>query len=246
MTTGMLLLHAFPLDADMWDGQVEGLADVAPVVAVNLPGFGGAAQAAVAPMDWMDAAADEAEAALQGTGIDQVVVCGLSMGGYVAFAFLRRHPERVAGLVLANTKAGGDDDAGKQRRADLATRLRAEGSGFLVDSPPPLLSGAAPDDLAKRVKTSIARQPAESIAQASLAMGARVDSTPDLAGISVPTLVITSTGDTLIPPEATKPMADQIPGATLAVIERAGHLSNLEASDEFNRLLAEHYKRCTS
>jgi pimeloyl-ACP methyl ester carboxylesterase len=162
MTTGILLLHAFPLDADMWDGQAEGLADVAPVVAVNLPGFGGAAQAAVAPMDWMDAAADEAEAALHGTGIDQVVVCGLSMGGYVAFSFLRRHPERVAGLVLANTKAGGDDGAGKQRRADLAARLRAEGSGFFVESPPPLLSAGASADLTKRVKTSIDRRHADS------------------------------------------------------------------------------------
>jgi len=246
MTTGILLLHAFPLDADMWDVQVEGLADVAPVVAVNLPGFGGTAVAPVDAGAWMDAAADEAEAALRGTGIDQVVVCGLSMGGYVAFSFLRRHPERVVGLVLANTKAGADDDAAKQRRTDLAERLRAEGSDFLVASPPPLLSGSAPAGLVERVKAIIGRQPAESIAQASLAMGARVDSTPDLAGIAVPTLVVTSTGDTLIPPEATKPMADQIPDATLAVIEGAGHLSSLEAPDEFNRLLAEHYRRCTS
>jgi pimeloyl-ACP methyl ester carboxylesterase len=92
----------------------------------------------------------------------------------------------------------------------------------------------------------MSRQPAESIAVASLAMSARVDSTPDLAQISVPTLVITSSADTLIPPEATTPMAEQIPGARLAVIEGAGHLSNMEAPEEFTRLLHEHYGRCVS
>ncbi len=242
MTTGILLLHAFPLDADMWDEQVAGLSDAAPVVTVNLPGFGGAPLAA--REGWMDTAADAAALALGGTGIDRVVVCGLSMGGYVAFSFLRRHPDLVAGLVLANTKSGGDDDAGKQRRADLAKRLRAEGNGFLVESPPPLLSEHASPDLRMRIKTIIGRQPAEAIALASEAMADRVDSTPDLAGIKVPTLIITSAGDTLIPAEVSKPMAEQVPGATLKIIDRAGHLSNLEAPDEFNRLLKEHLARC--
>lgn len=242
MTTGLLLLHAFPLDADMWDEQATGLADAAPIVAVNLPGFGGTP--VLEREGWMDTAADAAAMALRGTGIDRVVLCGLSMGGYVAFSFLRRHRDLVAGLVLANTKSGGDDAAGKQRREDLAKRLRAEGNGFLVSSPPPLLSEHASPDLRMRVQTIIGRQPAEAIAVASEAMADRVDSTPDLAGIDVPTLVITSSGDTLIPPDVTKPMASQIPGATLAVIDRAGHLSNLEAPDEFNRLLREHLRRC--
>ncbi|HMC36934.1 MAG TPA: alpha/beta fold hydrolase, partial [Actinomycetota bacterium] len=87
-------------------------------------------------------------------------------------------------------------------------------------------------------------QPAEAIASASLGMAERPDSTGDLAGIDVPTLVITSSEDTLIPPEASSPMAEQIPGARLAVIDGAGHLSNLEAPSEFNRLLRDHLARC--
>lgn len=242
MTTGLLLLHAFPLDSEMWASQAAGLRDTGPVVAVNLPGFGGAP---LAPREgWMDAAADAAAVALRGAGVDRAVVCGLSMGGYVAFAFWRRHRPLVAGLVLANTKSGGDDEAGKQRRADLAKRLRAEGNGFLVAAPPPLLSDHASPDLRLQLRTLIGRQPAEAIATASEAMADRVDSTPDLAGINVPALVITSSADATIPPEVTKPMASQIPGATLAVIEGAGHLSNLEAPDEFNRLLREHLRRC--
>ncbi len=243
MTTGLLLLHAFPLDADMWNEQVQGLPDI-PVVPVNLPGFGGAAPVTGPASAWMDAAADRADSALEGTGLDRVVVCGLSMGGYVALAYWRRHRARVAGLVLANTKATPDDDAARQRRRDLAARLRTEGHGFLVESPPPLLSDNAPQAVRERVTTLIRRQSAEAIATASLAMAERADSVPDLAGIDVPTLVITSSNDTLIPPDASSPMAEQIPGARLEVIEGAGHLSNVEAPEEFNRLLAEHLARC--
>jgi 3-oxoadipate enol-lactonase len=143
----------------------------------------------------------------------------------------------VAGLVLANTRSGADAEAAKEGRMALATRLRAEGNGFLADSPPPLLSAEAPDGLRKQVQDLIRKQPAEAIAAAALGMAARPDSTPDLTGIAVPTLVITSSGDTLIPADATSPMAQQIPGASLVVIENAGHLSNLEAPDKFNEAL---------
>jgi len=237
MTEGLLLLHAFPLDASMWEPQVRAVTGV-PVVAPNLPGFGGAPPAG--PVMTMDAAADAAADAATAAGVDRVVVCGLSMGGYVALAFWRRHRDRVAGLVLANTKAGADDEAGRDRRRALADRLRSEGNAFLVHAPPPLLSADAPDDLWSRVKGIIAAQPSEAIAAASLGMAERPDSTPDLPGIDVPTLVITSTGDALIPSEATTPMADQIPRALLEVIEGAGHLSNLEAPDRFTQLLLEH------
>lgn len=242
MADGLLLLHAFPLDASMWGPQVAALSGRVPTVAPNCPGFG--STPAAAPEGWMDAAADHAAQALTDAGVERAVVCGLSMGGYVAFAFWRRHRDRVAGMILANTRSGADDEAGRQRRADLAARLRAEGNGFLADSPPPLLSADARPELLDRMKEIIRKQPAEAIATASLAMAARVDSTPDLAGINVPTLVITGTGDALIPPAATEPMAQQVPGARLEVIEGAGHLTNVEAPEEFNRLVLEHLGRC--
>ncbi len=162
--------------------------------------------------------------------MDRAVVCGLSMGGYVAFELWRRARERFAGLVLANTRAGADSEEGAAGRRTLAARLVAEGSDFLVESPPPLLSEHASDELRRRVRELIAAQPAAAIAAAALGMAERPDSTPDLAAIDVPTLVITSDLDTLIPAAATSPMADQIPGAELAVIDGVGHLSNLEAA----------------
>jgi 3-oxoadipate enol-lactonase len=241
MTDGLLLLHAFPLDASMWAPQVAALGRDIQIVAPNAPGFGGV------PLEGdvttMDAAADRAAGELEAAGIDRAVVVGLSMGGYVAFSFWRRHRARVLGLVLANTKSGADDDAGRDRRRALAGRLKEEGSGFLVEGPPPLLSAEAPQELWANVRDLIRAQPAGSIAAASLGMAERVDSTPDLPGIDVPALVLTSRGDTLIPPEATTPMAVQIPGAQLVVIAEAGHLSNLEAPEEFNRRLREHVER---
>jgi pimeloyl-ACP methyl ester carboxylesterase len=241
MTDGLLLLHAFPLDASMWAAQVEALSGEVPVAAPNFPGFGGAPLGG--PVMAMDAAADAGIAAMDAAGIDGAVVCGLSMGGYAALALWRRHRDRVRGLILANTRAGADDEAGRERRLALAERLRSEGNGFLVESPPPLLSERASHELWDRVKGIIAAQPAEAIAAASAGMAERPDSTPDLGGIDVPTLVITSTGDTLIPPEATAPMAAQIPGATLETLEGVGHLSNLEAPEDFNRLLRANVRR---
>ncbi len=237
MTDGLLLIHAFPLDASMWEPQITGLGGVTAIAAPNLPGFGGSAL--YDRTLTMDAAADSVAEALTRDGIDRAVVCGLSLGGYVALALWRRHRDRVAGLVLANTRATADDREGKERRIALAQRLRIEGN-VLVDNPPPLLSESAPSELWDRVKGIIARQPAEAIAAVSAGMAERPDSTGDLAGIDVPTLVITSTGDTLIPPDATKAMGEQIPGARVQVIDGAGHLSNLEAPAEFNRLLEEH------
>ena len=242
MTDGVLLIHAFPLDARMWDPQLAALGDGVPVVAPHLPGFGGTPGSG--DVMSMASAAERCLEALDAAGVDRAVVCGLSMGGYVAFELWRRARERFAGLILANTKAGADTEEGAAGRRALAERLLAEGNGFLVESPPPLLSEHANDELRRRVRELIAGQPATSIAAAALGMAERPDSTPDLATIDVPTLVVTADGDSLIPPAATSPMADQIPGAELAVIDGAGHLSNLEAAGAFDELLAHHLDRC--
>ena len=242
MPTGLLLLHGFPLDASMWSPQLAALRGEVAVVAPNFPGFGDTPLSG--EVSTMDEGAERAMADVEAAGLDRVVVCGVSMGGYVAFAFWRKFRDRVAGLVLANTRPGADDEAGRERRRALAERVRSEGVGFLVDSPPPLLSADAPAELWSQVKSIIAAQSPDAIAAASLGMAERSDSTNDLPGIDVPTLVVTASADTLIPPEATSPMADQIPGAQLEVIEGVGHICNLQAPQEFNRLVRTHLVRC--
>ncbi len=233
--TALLLIHAFPVDAGMWDQQVEALSGETEVLAPSLPGFAGSAPAG--DVLTMDTAADFLAEELDRAGAGRTVVCGLSMGGYVAFSLWRRHPERIAGLVFANTKAEPDDEAGREKRRALAEKARTEGSGAIAEAPPPLLSESADPALWERVKQMIRAQSGEAIAAAALGMADRPDSRPILGEIQVPTTVIVSSGDTLIPADVTAPMADAIPDATLVTLEGAGHLSNLEDPEGFTSAL---------
>jgi pimeloyl-ACP methyl ester carboxylesterase len=242
MTDTLVLIHGFPLDGSMWDFQDGALLGTLQVLAPSLPGFGGT-PAAGSTMT-MHAAAGAVFAAMDAAGARQAVIGGISMGGYVALEMWRQAPQRFQGLILANTRSGADDDAGRQRRLDLAARLEAEGSAFLVENPGPLLSETAGAELWGDVRAIVGAQPAVSIAAAARGMAERPDSTGDLASISVPTMVITSTGDTLIPAEVTSPMADLITGATLETIDGAGHLSNMEAPGEFTMLVERHLTIC--
>jgi 3-oxoadipate enol-lactonase len=238
MTTGLLLIHAFPLDARMW-GE---LASEPGVVAPHLPGFGGTETAPAGVMT-MQVAASRCLGALDEARVDRAVVVGLSMGGYVALELWRSTPHRIAGLVLANTKAEADTPEGADGRRALAERLGREGN-VLAEAPPPLLGEGADEQTWARIRGWIADQSADAIAAAALGMAERPDSTPDLASIDVPTLVITSDLDALIPADVTAPMADRIPGARLATIEGAGHLSNVERPQEFATLVLDHARRC--
>lgn len=233
---GVLLIHAFPLDAGMWERQVRTLGDAGwPVVAPSLPGFGDTD--GVGPTMTMGAAADRCLQAADAAGIERFVACGLSMGGYVAFELWRMARQRIAGLVLANTRSGADAPEAAQGRRALADRLDTEGNGFLVEQPPPLLSDQAPDELWEQVRGAIRAQPAASIGAAARGMAERIDSTPDLGAVDVPMLIVTSSLDTLIPAAVSAEMRDHHRDAGLVEIPGAGHLSNLEAPDAFDRTL---------
>jgi 3-oxoadipate enol-lactonase len=241
MADGLLLLHAWPIDARMWQPQLEALPEGLVAVAPDHPGFGGSPLAG--DVTTMAACAERALSALDEAGVDRAVVCGLSMGGYVAFELWRRARERIIGLILANTRAVADPPEGAETRRALARRLLSEGN-VLADEPPPLLAEDAPAVLQELVRGWIAEQSPDAIAAAALGMAERPDSTPDLPSIDVPTMVITSTGDRLIAAEVSSEMATRIPAARLEILERVGHLSNLEAPDTFNAVLLEHLAVC--
>jgi 3-oxoadipate enol-lactonase len=230
MTT-LVLVHAWPLDASMWDEQVAALEGEADVLAPSLPGFGGTPPAG--EVVTMEAMANALVAELDRAGAGRAVVCGLSIGGYAAFALWRLHRERIAGLVLADTRAEADDQTGKDRRRTIAETVKARGSEWMADNPPPLLSEGAAPELWERVKGIIRRQPAHAIAAAALGMAERTDSRPILGEIDVPTAVIVGSADTLTTPEMSRTIADGIPGSELSVLEGAGHLSNLEEPGGF-------------
>jgi pimeloyl-ACP methyl ester carboxylesterase len=225
----------------MWEPQLAALPEGLPVAAPNLPGFGGSDPGG--DVLTMGLAAERALESLEERGIDRAVVCGLSMGGYVAFEVWRRSRDRVLGLVLANTRAVADSAEAAAGRRALAERLRSEGN-VVAAEPPALLSEHAPDELRTRVHGWIAEQPPEAIAAALLGMAERPDSTPDLATIDVPTLVLTSTDDRMIAPEISAEMAGLIPRGRLETIDGVGHLSNLEGSEAFDAALVDHLAAC--
>ncbi len=236
----LLLIHGFPLDSAMWDAQLEGLADRAYVIAPDLRGHGQSDRPAGAYS--MDQHADDLAALLEQLGVRKAVVAGLSMGGYVAFAFWRRHAERVAGLALVDTRANADTEEGRSNREATIGRVRERGVAALTeDMMPKLLSPENLNDaqVAGRVREMILRQPAEGMMTALAAMRDREDSTPTLATITVPTYVIGGEHDLIAPAEVTVTMAKQIRDARSVLIMNAGHMAPVENPQEVNMALSE-------
>jgi pimeloyl-ACP methyl ester carboxylesterase len=231
----VVLLHAFPLCREMWAAQM-GLADRFRVVAPDLLGFG---KSALPPDGWtMDSMADALAEFLPGIGIDQpVVLGGLSMGGYVALAFARKYPDRLRGLVLADTRAEADTDEAKANR-DKSIALARSGSSVAVVEPvlPKLLGEFTwknrPHVVGEVLRIGTA-QSVDGIVAALTAMRDRPDSTTTLPNIRVPTQVVVGAEDTITPQEVARKMADAIPDARLEVIPTAGHLSAMECPAEF-------------
>ncbi len=235
----LLLLHAFPLSSRMWEPQVDRLGPWRSLTP-DLSGFGASETNPETPeINEMSDFARDAAALLDHLGIDRAVVLGLSMGGYAALAFAEAFPDRLRGLVLADTRSGADAPEGRDKRLALARDVLEKGSGFLPDALVPKLLGAGTKasnpGLVEQVRGWVADAPPAGVAAASRGMAARPDRTALLAGIKVPTLVIVGEEDELTPPAESKAMAAAIPGAELALVPGAGHLSNLEQAETFNR-----------
>lgn len=238
--TALLFVHAFPLDGSMWETQVASLREEDHrILAPSLPGFGGTPVPATQPS--LDDYADALAAALDRDRVERAVVVGLSMGGYVAFAFLRRHRGRVAGMLLADTRAESDDEAGTERRMRTAELVRERGTAALLLAPPPWLrDGSERWELLRGI---VRRQPAEAVAQASIAMARRADARDLLPGIDVPVAVVVGEADAITPPAMSRAMAAAIRGASLTLIPGAGHISNMDAPDEFDRAVRDLARR---
>ncbi|HET6817710.1 MAG TPA: alpha/beta fold hydrolase [Mycobacteriales bacterium] len=233
----VVLLHAFPLSSAMWLAQREGLSGEHRVVTPDQRGFGGSPLGDDPPS--LDAAADDVAVLLDQLAIDRVVLGGLSMGGYVAMAFLRRHADRVAALILADTKATADPPQARENRERIAAAVVDDpASMVLVDEVLPTLLGdttvAERPLVTGRVKALVQAAPGPAVAWAQRAMAARPDSFETLHTVSVPTLVLVGAEDTLSPVDDAQAMAEAVTGARLEILPRAGHLSALECPEDFN------------
>jgi 3-oxoadipate enol-lactonase len=236
----ILFVHAFPFHGGLWDPQMAALPPNWRGIAPDLRGFGRSVGSGDGPYS-MDLFADDLVALLDHLDLKQAVVCGLSMGGYVAFSLFRRYPARVRALVLASTRPGADSEDGKKNRALLAARVRKEGVRAIVEVMlPKMLSeatlAAVPDVIGLIQQLAQSNQP-ESIARALEGMAVRDDSQDLLRSIEVPTLIIHGEEDAIIPPGEAQLMARGIRGARIKILPQIGHLINLESPGEFNRFL---------
>jgi len=236
-----VLLHAFPIGANLWEPQMHSIPPGWRLITPDLRGFGGSTELDSSGTLSMSDYAEDLVDLLDELGIAQAVVGGASMGGYATLAFLQAAADRVDGLVLANTRAGADSPEARANRRNMLALLDREGpSGVAREMMPKLLGKTTHEtnpEAEATVRRLIKQQSPIAVRAAIHRMMHRPDSTPLLATIRVPTLVITGDEDELIPIDESRAIANAVPGATLLLIPRAGHLSNLEQPDPFNNAL---------
>ncbi len=238
----VIFLHAFSLNRQMWEGEIQALlADQRyRLITLDWRGFGESeiASSATRPViSSMAMLASDVAGLMDTLGIQQAVLCGLSMGGYAAFAFARAYPERLRGLILADTRPGADTPEAVARRENIAQLAETRGPGAIADLQlPDLISDYTRQhhpEVETRVRQLIDMATPQGIAAASRGMAVRGDSSDLLARIACPTLVIVGEKDSLIPPYVARDYAARIPGAQMVILPHAGHLSNLEQPQSF-------------
>ncbi len=239
----VVLIHGYPFNRSLWTEQAEALLDRYRVVIPDLRGFGESGLKAESSegASTMDRMAQDVAKLMDHLEIDQAVIGGLSMGGYVALAFCKQNPARLRALVLADTRAQADTEEGKQTRAQQAEKALSEGMAGLADAMLPKL--LTPDtvskrpELVKRIRDMMLKTKPEGAAAALRGMAQRDDQTGFISSIDVPTLIAVGSEDALTPVADSEAMHAKIAGSRLVVIANAGHVSNLEQTEQFNDAL---------
>ena len=235
----LVFIHGFPLDGRMWNRQVSELEADYQTIVVDLPGFG-ASEPAADTME-MEAFADVIDAVLDQLEVrTPVTLCGLSMGGYVAFAFYRKYAERVGRMILCDTKAVADTEEKQRERQEMAEKVLDQGLAFLAASMiPNLVAPGAAADVVSEAEEMAQRASPRGVAGALRGMASREDSTELLSRIAVPTLVICGEADTVSPVNEMRGIAGAISGARFEEIPSAGHLAPMENPEVVNRVIRE-------
>ena len=236
----LVLLHAFPLNARMWEPQLALAALGWRVIAPQLRGFDGGT--GDPPASTVDDYAGDVIDLLDALQVHDAVVCGLSLGGYVTFALLRLAPRYVRGLVLADTRSQADTPDGVEARKRMLQLLTDKGPAAVAGEMIPKLLDASTQatrpELSDRVRDLVLSNSPEAIAGGIRALMSRPDSTPLLHTIHCPALIVVGEEDTVTPPPLSQEMHRAIAGSQLIVIPAAGHLSSFEQPAAFNSALA--------
>lgn len=233
----LLFVHGFPFDHRMWTSVADHLAMSHRVIAPDMRGFG--ASSATEGVVSMEQMADDLFAVLHALDIrEPLVLCGLSMGGYVAMQFVKKYADRLRGLILCDTRTGADPPEVKRSRETLADSITDEDVETLADAMiPKLFSRQSIETSAacvESVRTMIMAQTSTGIAAAARGMALRDDTTELLRTVPCPSLVVVGEEDLPSPPYEMQGIADKLHDATFVEIEGAGHMTPLEKPDVFN------------
>lgn len=235
----VLFIHGFPFNKNSWVRQLELLSDTHRVIAYDVRGHGHS-EPGLLSFSIPQFVAD-LFLLLDALAIKKVTLCGLSMGGYIALAAHKQEPGRVVGLILCDTQCAADTKEVMVKRAETILAVEANGlQKYAVDSLEKLFSKNSLIDnplVASDIEDVILHTPIKTITKTLMALARRSETCLSLNTIKVPVLIIVGADDQITPPEAAEKMHNLIPQSELRILEKAGHLSNLEAPETFNNYL---------
>ena len=244
----VVLIHGYPFNRTLWNEQIAALSGSYRVIAPDLRGFG-ESDSSDGPST-MNRLAQDVAALLDHLEIPRVTIGSLSMGGYVTFAFYKQFASRVRALILADTRAQADTEEAKQTREQQAEKALAEGMAGIADAMLPKLltpeTVSKRPEIVKRIRDMMLKTKPEGAAAALRGMAQRDDQTSLLSKITVPTLIIVGSEDAITPVADSEKMNEGIGGSRLVVLENAGHVSNLERTEEFNEALLDFLSESSS
>ncbi len=234
----IVFFHAFPLNSEMWKDQIAALSATHRCLAVDLPGYSGSPLPTHAVT--FEHYVDHVISYLEKAGVKKSIFCGLSMGGYLALRLFDRAPELCSALILCDTKAGADGNEAKLKRAAGVKSLIADREAYATGQFKALIgeSNLPNESIKARFESIVSKNHTDGIAAGLVAMATRNDSTETLSKIKVPTLIIVGKEDQVTPLTEAELLNQGISGSKLVVIEKAGHLSNLENPAAFNEAVS--------
>lgn len=225
----LVLLHGFPLSGEMWSPQVDAFAGDWRVIVPDFRGFGKSGETGPFSIEQL---ADDVHALIQQLKLEKIVLAGLSMGGYVSLAYIKKYPQTLRGLILLDTKAQPDTADGKTTRDRMIAIAHQKGAKAIADL---MLPKLVPEEviqhrpqITRALRQMMETTPPATIAHALAAMRDRPDTTEVLAKVAVPALCIVGEKDGITPPEVMRAMQEKIPKGQIKLILGAGHMSNME------------------
>jgi pimeloyl-ACP methyl ester carboxylesterase len=235
----IIFLHGFPYDHTMWKAQIDELSEKYFCVTYDIRGLG---ESPVGDGQFtMESFVDDLETIINELKLDKLILCGLSMGGYIGLRALEKFENKFSAVVLCDTRADADGNEGKLKRASAIKRINKEGlepftKDFITSCYGEHYKKNKKEDFEKRIAKSSAFDPV-GVKGSLLAMLGRNDTTEYLNKIEIPALVICGEFDALTPPAVMKTLADKINGAEFVVIKNCGHMSPIEKPKEVNEAI---------